>query len=87
MNALSPMLSRDDLFESEFEDEDVAEESEPIVAVTRDAETGYVSVVLNERARQALSAVMKCIDDDCLSENYDYSWDAERVLASLRSAL
>ncbi|MBT0768804.1 hypothetical protein KIH74_07695 [Kineosporia sp. J2-2] len=87
MNALSPLLSRDDLFESEFEEEEVAEETEPVVAVTRDPKTGYVSVVLNERARQALTAVMKCIDDDCLSENYDYSWDAEQVLARLRAAL
>ncbi|GLY19460.1 hypothetical protein LWF15_24595 [Kineosporia rhizophila] len=87
MNALSPLLSRDDLFESEFEEDQVFEESEPVIAVTRDPETGYVSVVLNERASRALTAVMNCIDDDCLSEKYDYSWDAEQVLARLRAAL
>ncbi len=87
MNALSPLLSRDDLFESEFEEEDVLEESEPVVAVTRDAQTGYVSVVLNERAHKALAAVMNCIDDDCLNDKYDYAWDAEQVMARLRAAL
>ncbi|GAB3256829.1 hypothetical protein [Kineosporia babensis] len=87
MNALSPLLTRDDLFEGEFEEEEVLEESEPFVAVTRDSETGYVSVVLNERARQALSAVVNCIDDDGLNEKYDHAWDAEHVLARLRAAL
>lgn len=81
------MLSREDLFESEFEEEDVLEETEPVVAVTRDQQTGYVSVVLNDRARQALTAVLSCIDDDCLTDKYGYSWDAEQVLARLRAAL
>lgn len=87
MNALSPMLSRDDLFETDFEEEEVTEESDPVVAVTRDAQTGYVSVVLNERARKALTAVLNCIDDDCMNDKYDYSWDTEQVLARLRAAL
>lgn len=87
MNALSPLLSGDDLFEGEFEDEEVFEESEPVVAVTRDPETGYVSVVLNERARQALSSVMTCIENDGLSENYDHAWDTEQVLDRLRVGL
>lgn len=87
MNALSPLLSREDLFESDFEDEEITEESDPVVAVTRDAETGYISVVLNDRARKALSAMLNCIDDDCLTEKYDYAWDAEQVLARLRAAL
>ena len=87
MNALSPLLSRDDLFESEFEEDQVFEESEPVISVTRDAETGYVSVILNERASRALTAVMNCIDDDSLTEKYDHSWDTELVLARLRAAL
>ncbi|GAB6904159.1 hypothetical protein [Kineosporia succinea] len=87
MNALSPLLSRDDLFESEFEEDEVVEETDPVVAVTRDAVTGYVSIVLNERARKALNAVMNCIDDDCLSDRYDHSWDAEQVIERLRTAL
>jgi len=87
VNALSPLLTRDDLFEGEFEDEEVVEESEPVVAVTRDPQTGYVSVVLNERARQALSSVMDCIEKDGLSENYDHAWDSEQVLDRLRAGL
>lgn len=87
MNALSPLLSPEDLLELDFEEEEITEETDPVVAVTRDAETGYVSVVLNDRARKALTAVLNCIDDDCLNEKYDYAWDTEQVLARLRAAL